>query len=981
METFLPFIVIGIATGSVYGLAGVGLVLTYKTSGIFNFAYGSLAALTVFVFYWLHNEHGMAWPLAAALCLFVLAPLEGLGLELLGRALEPVGATLKVVATVGLLLIVLGIGTLWYGNNTVNFPAFLPTSTVHLLGVNIGWDQITVVIISVLATAVLYYFFRFVRLGVAMRGVVDNPDLVSITGENPYRIRRWAWVISMMFCSAAGLLLAPSLSLDALVITMLVVQAFGAAAIGYFSSLPLTFVGGLVIGILGSLATKYAVSISWLSGLPAGLPFIILFVVLVVTPRARLAERRVVLSLPVRKSWYAPTRVRLVAFAAVLVVAGFMPQLAGNDLSIWSNALIDIILFLSLGLLVRTSGQISLCHLAFAAVGAAAFGHFADSYHIPWLLSMLLAALVAVPVGALVSIPAIRLSGVFLALATFGFGILLEQMIYTTTWMFGPTTSGIPAPRPNVSIGSWHLASDNGYYYVLLIFAVVIVALIMAIGKGRMGRLLGGLADSPVALETHGATTNVLRVLVFCISAAIASLAGALTAVLFHYSVGSNYSSFNSLILVALVVISVAGEPWYGIIAAVGYTVFPGYVTIANINTYLQIAFGFFAATFAVQASKVPTVPLPIRRVLDRLGGRPPEQPVTQEEVRQAVVRARGAEEVAAAEDLALAAAGTSSPSAPPPESPPLTPAPAMAGVPSGSGGDPPGERPDGASAAASGAAEATPTPSPAKGGIEVRELSVRFGGVAAVQKVSLAAPMASITGLVGPNGAGKTTTFNACSGLVKPSHGRVILHGRDVTSLGPSGRSRLGLGRSFQRAELFNSLTVRENVELGREASMAGANPLTQVAGSRQDRITVRRAVDEAIELTGIAPLLGLQAGLLPAGQRRMVELARVLAGPFDLLLLDEPSSGLDAGETERFGDVLTGAVAQHGIGILLVEHDMALVRQVCRDIYVLDFGQLIFHGTPAEMLASPAVRSAYLGSEAAPTPDEQDAALGARP
>jgi len=190
-------------------------------------------------------------------------------------------------------------------------------------------------------------------------------------------------------------------------------------------------------------------------------------------------------------------------------------------------------------------------------------------------------------------------------------------------------------------------------------------------------------------------------------------------------------------------------------------------------------------------------------------------------------------------------------------------------------------------------------------------------------------------------------------------------LHGRDVTGIGPSGRSRYGLGRTFQKAELFNSLSVRENVELGRESSMAGANPMTQLIGSRGDRAVVRRAVDEAMELTGIGPLSDLQAGLLPAGQRRLVELARVLAGPFDLLLLDEPSAGLDAGETVSFGNVLTGVVAERGSGILLVEHDMALVRQVCAHIYVLDFGRLVFEGSPTEMLNSDIVRAAYLGSE----------------
>ena len=366
---------------------------------------------------------------------------------------------------------------------------------------NVGWDQITVVIISVVVTAVLYYFLRFVRLGIAMRGVVDNPDLVSITGQEPIAIRRWAWVIGMIFASMAGLLLAPSLSLDALVFTMLVVQAFGAAAIGYFSNLPLTFVGGLVVGIAGSIATKYVASITWLTGLPVGLPFIILFIVLVVTPRRLLAERRVVTSLPVRRSWYAPTRVRLGTFAVVLaflVALPWVPGFGGVHQSIWSNALIDIILFLSLGLLVRVSGQISLCHLAFAAVGAAAFGHFTGSYHVPWLLALVLAMLVAVPVGALIAIPAIRLSGVFLALATFGFGILLEQMFYTTGFMFGPTTAGIMAPRPAISIGSWNLSSDNGFYWLLLIFAVLTVLVIMGIQGGRMGRLLGALSDSPI---------------------------------------------------------------------------------------------------------------------------------------------------------------------------------------------------------------------------------------------------------------------------------------------------------------------------------------------------------------------------------------------------------------------------------------------------------------------------------------------------
>jgi ABC-type branched-subunit amino acid transport system ATPase component/branched-subunit amino acid ABC-type transport system permease component len=924
VSEFLPFIVIGVTTGAVYGLAGVGLVLTYKTSGIFNFAYGAIAALAVFVFYFLHSQHGMPWPYAAALCIFVLSPIEGLGLELVARILEGATATLKVVATIGLLLIVVGVGTLWYGNADVNFPPFLDTNTIRFLGVNVGWDQITVMIVSLVATALLYYFFRFVRIGVAMRGVVDNPDLVSMTGTNPVAVRRWAWVIGTMFASMAGLLLAPSLSLNAEIIVLLVVQAFGAAAIGYFSSLPLTFVGGLVVGITAAIATKYAADVTWLVGLSAGLPFVILFIVLIVTPRRMLAERRVTTTLALRRSWYAPTRMRLLAGAVVLIVFAFVPSFVGVNLSTWSAALVYVMLFLSLGLLVKTSGQISLCHLAFAAVGAAAFGHLTGSYHVPWLAALALAGLIALPVGALVAIPAIRLSGVFLALATYGFGILLEQMFYDTGLMFGPTTGGISAPRPDITILGWHLYTDKGFYYVLLIFVVLTVIAIQAIHRGRMGRLLKGLADSPVALETHGATVNVMKVLVFCISASMAAIAGALLASLFSYGIGTNYSSFSSLTMVAILVIVVMGDPWYAIMAAILYGVLPGYITVANINTYLTIIFGASAATFALQVNRLPSVPLFLRNYIDRLGGRPPETALSTEELDTFISEAVVSEMESARSDRELAKS-------------------------------------------------ARPAASTASG-LAVRGLEVRYGGVRAVDNVSLEADMGRITGLVGPNGAGKTTTFNACSGLLRPTAGSILLHDRDVTGTGPAGRSRLGLGRTFQKAELFNSLSVRENVVLGREASMAGGNPLTQLVGSRRDGAVVARAVDEAMELTGIGPLANLQAGLLPTGQRRLVELARVLAGPFDLLLLDEPSAGLDAGETVAFGNVLTGVVAERGAGILLVEHDMALVRQVCAHIYLLDFGRLVFEGTPEEMIHSDVVRAAYLGSEGAA--DDADAA-----
>ncbi|MGH9281511.1 MAG: ABC transporter ATP-binding protein [Acidimicrobiales bacterium] len=249
--------------------------------------------------------------------------------------------------------------------------------------------------------------------------------------------------------------------------------------------------------------------------------------------------------------------------------------------------------------------------------------------------------------------------------------------------------------------------------------------------------------------------------------------------------------------------------------------------------------------------------------------------------------------------------------------------------------------------------------------GLEVRDLCVRYGGNVAVDGVSLSAPLGRLTGLIGPNGAGKTTTFNACSGLLRPASGHVLLFDHDVTRLGPAARARRGLGRTFQRMELFTSMTVAENVLLGREAGYGGSNPLRQFVATRHQRAAMRVATEEALEVCGISHLAGEPVEVLSTGQRRLVELARALAGDFRMLLLDEVSSGLDHSESEHLGRILRRLVDDRGIGILLVEHDMVLVMAVCDYLYVLDFGKPIFEGTVAEVQASPMVRAAYLGSE----------------
>lgn len=248
---------------------------------------------------------------------------------------------------------------------------------------------------------------------------------------------------------------------------------------------------------------------------------------------------------------------------------------------------------------------------------------------------------------------------------------------------------------------------------------------------------------------------------------------------------------------------------------------------------------------------------------------------------------------------------------------------------------------------------------------LSARGISVRFGGLHALDEVDLEVAAGQVTGLIGPNGAGKTTLFNVLGGLLEPVAGSVHLGGADITTWAPHRRGRAGMARTFQRLELFTGMTVEENLTASWEAAHPGA-----IFG--RGRPTRKQRVAEMMELLGLERIAGRTAGELPTGLGRMVELGRALCADPRVLLLDEPSSGLDVGETQHFARILRQLVAEaphngHDAGqplaILLVEHDMALVMEVCHVITVLDFGRRIACGSPDQIQGDPAVRAAYLG------------------
>lgn len=253
---------------------------------------------------------------------------------------------------------------------------------------------------------------------------------------------------------------------------------------------------------------------------------------------------------------------------------------------------------------------------------------------------------------------------------------------------------------------------------------------------------------------------------------------------------------------------------------------------------------------------------------------------------------------------------------------------------------------------------------------LDAQKISMSFGGLRALETVSLESHRGQITGLIGPNGAGKSTMFNCLSGLLTPSSGEVVFEGQTVTRLSAARRARLGMGRTFQHLETFRDMTVRENLLVAAEADrpfLSVVSEVLRLPTARAREARARAKVDDILDLLDLGAMADRAVGDLPLGSERTVELGRALAADAKLLLLDEPSSGLDHRETQDFGELLTRILSDLGISIFLVEHDIELVMRICDVIYVLDSGRLIATGTPESVRSDPVVIAAYLGQEAA--------------
>lgn len=557
MSDFLTFTVIGVVLGSTYAIAASGLVLTYATSNVFNMAHGAVGMVMTFLYWELYVDRG--WPLWVAIpfVLLVAAPLFGLLMErLVMRRLTAADVTTSLVVTVGLLVALIGFAQQVWPPAGRTVDQFFVGKSVSFGLVRVTAQQFITLGVAILVALGLYVLLNRTRIGTAMRAVVDNRDLLSLHGARPNLLSGLAWALGSSLAALAGILLAPSLSFDYTILTFLVVNAYAAAMVGRLKSLPKTFAGAIVLGLLINYGQWLYISLppgliteskGLIYGIKNSLPTIFLLGVMLLLPQEKLRVGRIAgTKLPRIPSWRST-----MAWSAVLVLAAFVltGQLGDANNSRFGMAMVLSLIMLSLVLLVGYGGDVSLCQLSFVGVGALVA---ARGFAIPFtglgfdpqvsLLSMVTAFLLTAVVGALVALPALRLRGLYIGLGTLAIAAAMDRTVFETTLLgFGAQGSNLDVGRPGF------LDSERAFAMAVVVAFVVMGWSVLSIRRGKYGRILLATRDSQAACATLGFSTTLTRIAVFAVSAGLAGIAGVFFAGMRHTVGTLDFYFFNSL--------------------------------------------------------------------------------------------------------------------------------------------------------------------------------------------------------------------------------------------------------------------------------------------------------------------------------------------------------------------------------------------------------------------------------------------------
>ena len=606
MNEFLSLLVAGIATGAVYAVTASGLVVTYNATGIFNVAHGSVGMFLAYLYWQLWQGWGWNPVLSLVLVLVVAAPVFALVVErVLMRPLYGASLNTMIVVTLGLFLVLYGTtGTIWNQITTRNLPDWFANDNVSVLGVNLMYEQVITVGCAVAVAIALWALFRRTRMGVSMRAVVDDPSLASLTGARTGRIAGFAWMTGFFLAGLAGILQAPGTGMSIQILSELVIFGYAAAIVGRLRSLPLTFLGAMILGVAGSLAIGYAPA-SILDDLTAALPMGLLIIALLLLPQAKLAAGRVVRLRPPKVANLTTTCIGGLLLVAITVVLAAVTT--GNNLYTVGLALSIGLAALSLVVLSGYGGQVWLCQFTFLGLGSWAMSKVDGGSSI---LGVLAAVGLCAAAGGLLALPALRLRGLYMALATLAFAALMDSIFFTNPSVIpnGSMTVGRP------DIFGMRFTTDRAFVVLIaIVFALCLVG-VGALRRGPFGRRLVAMSDSQAACATVGMSIIRTKLTVFILAGGLAGLAGAL------YGGMSRTVSFSQFDFVESLVLFVA-------VALAGITILSGAVQagiglalIPLVAQHIPSVSGFTYILFGVGIVAVGRNPYGLGLVYSRLG-------------------------------------------------------------------------------------------------------------------------------------------------------------------------------------------------------------------------------------------------------------------------------------------------------------------------------------------------------------------------
>jgi len=591
VQELISNVLSGMSFGSVYALLAIGLVLAYKTSGIFNLAYGAQAFVSAAVYYDLRVRHEVPIPVAFLVAVVLVAPLLGVMLDrALFRHLRTAPPIARLVTVLGLLVAIPQILKLWFGQSPqYGTQGIVPDGerAYNPFGdVFVTRNDLATIAVTVLVVVGLTMLFRRTALGLRMRAVVESPRMTELAGIDADRIGTAAWMLCSLLAGLAGVLLSPLFaSVNELNFTTLVVIAMSAAVLASLTSIPVAFAGGLALGVLAEVIDAYLPTDSvFASNLRPALPFIVLFLVLTLSPALR-NRRELTDPLagvdPPPPPPVATVRSPLLTkgtriFGVVVAVAmGYYIffHAAPNWVDLAIRAAIFSTIFLSITVITGMAGEISLCTATFAAIGACTTAQLATRHDVSVLVAMLIGGLVAAAVGALLALPALRLGGIFLSLVTFAFALFFENVLVKLEWVGG---GAIPVKVPRPLVGGIDFdASDKTFLVLALAVLTVLSIVVIAVREGTTGRTLDALRGSETAAVSIGISATRARIVVFALSAAIAGIGGAMLGIYERaVNYNPNFVSFQSLFFVVLVVSLGCRTVEGAIQAAIGFVAF-----------------------------------------------------------------------------------------------------------------------------------------------------------------------------------------------------------------------------------------------------------------------------------------------------------------------------------------------------------------------------------------------------------------------